>query len=51
MWIDIEIETEGDLSICLGKLMCITEVLLTQWTKNKLINWDISGEIINDEYK
>ena len=48
-------EPECDLSTCAGTIMHITEVLLTQWTKNKVIDvvYDISGGIINvnDKYE
>ena len=51
--IEIEIELEYDLSMCAGTMMHITEVLLTQQTKNKVIDgvYDISSEIINNEYE
>ena len=50
--IEIEMEPECDLSTCAGTIMHTTEILITQWTKNKVIEgfYDLNGGIMNDEY-
>ena len=50
--IEIQMDIECDLGTCAGTIMHITEILITQWTNNKVINgvYDTNGELINDKY-
>ena len=51
--IEIKIESKSNESMYVETIMHNIEVLLTQWTKTKVIDrvYDLRGEIINDEYK
>ena len=51
--IEIQMDPESDLGTCAGTIMHATEILLTQWTKNKMINgvYNTKGELINKKYE
>ena len=50
--IEIQMDPECDLSMCAGTIMHITEILITQWTKNKVIDgvYDTNGGLMNEKY-
>ena len=49
--IEIQIDPECDLSTCTGTIMHITEILIIQQTKNKVISrvYDINSGLINEK--
>ena len=50
--IEIQMDPECNLSTCAGTIMHIIEILITQWTKNKMIDgvYDTNGGLMNKKY-
>ena len=50
--IEIQMDVESDLGTCAGTMMHATEILITQWTNNKVVDgvYDVNGELINDKH-
>ena len=50
--IEIQMDPECDLGTCAGTIMHVTEILITQWTKNKMIDgvYDTNGGLMNKKH-